>query len=406
MKALYKISLALMLLALWLAPVHPALAKGLADDKVVFGGSYVLKSGQTLNGTLVIFGGTAVIQKGATVDGDLAQVGGNLDLNGTVTGNVALVGGELSVGGTVEGDMVLLGGSATLTPTAVVEGNVNTAGGQLDKAEGAVIKGQVENSANFSIGPLAPLAPISPLAPIAPLFRDTGSSFAGGFGLLGAVFTVLSESFLLALLAALVALFMPNHTRRVANAIVEQPLTAGGVGCLTLIIALVALILLAALSITIILIPVTVSLIGLGSLALAAALLLGTIALGLETGNRLARAFHTEWPLPLSAFLGTLLLSLAVSAIATVLACFGWWAPFAVILAGVGGVVMTRFGAQAPLPPVAPVSGPLIAAPPPGPAPVTAAPAVPPPPAAPPEPPTLVEEPPKPKAKKGSGSTG
>jgi hypothetical protein len=205
---------------------------------------------------------------------------------------------------------------------------------------------------------------------------------------------------------------MPNHARRVANAIVEQPLTAGGVGCLTLIISVVVVFLLVALSLTIILLPVTIALMGFGSLALAAALLLGTIALGLETGNRLARAFKSEWPMPLAAFVGTLLLALVVNAISTILACFGWWAPFAVILVAIGGVVMTRFGSQAAQPPIAPVSAPIL---PPAPeAPEAPAPVEPPAPAEMAEPaapaeaaePPVPAEPAKPKGRKASGSSG
>jgi cytoskeletal protein CcmA (bactofilin family) len=416
MKTLYKISIAVLLLALFLAPTQSALAKGLAEDKVVFGGTYVLKSGDTLRGALIVFGGAAVVETDATVDGDVALVGGTLDLDGTVTGNVAVVGGVLRVSGTINNNMVLVGGTANLTSTALVEGDVTTAGGTLNQAEGAVIEGQVENSASPGLSLLPSLAPISPIAPIMPFTpqgSDSGSFFEGGFGILGAVFAVLSQSFLLALLAALVALFMPNHTRRVANAIVEQPLTAGGVGCLTLIISVVVVFLLVALSFTIILLPVTISLMGFGSLALAAALLLGTIALGLETGNRLARAFKSEWPMPLAAFVGTLLLALVVNAISTILACFGWWAPFAVILVAIGGVVMTRFGSQAAQPPVAPVSAPVLPPPPPPAAPEAPAPVEPPAPAETAEAPAPTQaaepavpaEPPKPKGRKSSGTS-
>jgi hypothetical protein len=70
MKTLYKIAIAVLLLALFLAPTQSALAKGLAEDKVVFGGTYVLKSGETLRGALVVFGGAAVIETDAEVDGD------------------------------------------------------------------------------------------------------------------------------------------------------------------------------------------------------------------------------------------------------------------------------------------------------------------------------------------------
>jgi hypothetical protein len=353
MKTITKLPLVLLLLALWLAPAGPALAKGAHQDQVVFGDTYVLESGETLDGSLLVFGGAAVVEDGASVTGDVGLIGGTLQIDGTAD-DVGVVGGVLQLGGTLTGNLILFGGTAHLGETAVVEGDVTIAGGSLEREAGAVIEGSVQEASHFSpdlVAPVLPILPSVPEVPVAPVVPriENAPSFRGfmsdsataGVGLLTALFTVVAESLLLALLAALVALFLPNHTRRVAAAISEQPLTAGGVGCLTLLILVAAVVLLVGLMITIIFIPVSIALIGFGSIAFVAALLLGMIALGLETGNRLARAFNANWPMPLTAFLGTLLLGIVVNAIWAIFACFGWWAPFAVMLLALGGVVMT-----------------------------------------------------------------
>jgi hypothetical protein len=170
---------------------------------------------------------------------------------------------------------------------------------------------------------------------------------------------VFGQAFLMALLAALVVAFIPVPTQRVAQAIATQPAVAGGLGCLTGLLAPVALIFLALLTLTIILAPLTISLIGLGTILLAVALLFGEIAIGLEVGQRLVKSFRWEWPLPLVAVLGTFLTVLVVNAIGALLWCFGWWVPMLVAAIAVGGVIMTRFGTRAVLPPTTPVSGPV-----------------------------------------------
>ena len=413
MKTIYRISLLLVLLAAFLVPASPAFAKGLAEDKVVLGGTYLLKSGQTLQGNLVIFGGASIIDKGATVNGDVALIGGSLQVSGTVNGDMAQIGGDLVLNGTVTGDVVLVGGSAHVNATAVVGGNLTTAGGTIDQSPGAQIQGQVQTAPYPGTNFIAPMLPALTLP-----------AAQSGTSLLWSIFQLLAETFGLALLAALITLFLPNHSRRLAGAIAEQPLTAGGVGCLTLIIYVVAVIMIGLLTFTVILAPITIPLLSFGALAFFAALLFGVIGIGLEVGNRMARAFHTEWPIPLAAFLGTLLLGFVINLGFMVLGqlgwwlqCFIWWVPILLILVALGGVVMTRFGVQTPPAPIAPVSAPIlpaeqptVAAPIPPAPPASPAPSAAPPAPPPTEPTTAAEpgpeaEPAKPKGKKRSGSS-
>ena len=114
--------LILILLVLTLFWPSPAFAKGLFEDKVVFGGTYTLESGQTLDGNLVIFGGAVTTEADSTVAGD-----------------IALIGGVAEIGGEVQGNMVGIGGAVQLTSSAVVNGDLVTIGATLNRAEGAQV---------------------------------------------------------------------------------------------------------------------------------------------------------------------------------------------------------------------------------------------------------------------------
>jgi hypothetical protein len=115
---------------------------------------------------------------------------------------------------------------------------------------------------------------------------------------------------------------------------------AGGVGLLTVIVTPIILLLLA---ITCILSPISL----LGAMALVVAWVFGRIAIGLEIGNRIAKSFDRDWPIPLAAGVGTFGLALVVDSVGTFIPCVGWLIPTLVGLFGLGGVVLTRFGTQA-----------------------------------------------------------
>src|SRR5512137_2944698 len=160
MKALYKTITLLVLLAFLALPTGAVFAKGMEDGKVVFGDSYTLKSGETLDGDLVVMGGAVEVQNNATVDG-----------------NVVVMGGSIQIDGTVNHDVVIIGGTMSLGSTAVVGGNVVTVGGSLQKADGAQVKGQVINSVAPAIDiangtTMLPLftSPVTPQAPQPPQF--------------------------------------------------------------------------------------------------------------------------------------------------------------------------------------------------------------------------------------------
>jgi len=105
------------------------------------------------------------------------------------------------------------------------------------------------------------------------------------------------------------------------------------------------------LTVTIILIPVAAAVV----VALFVAGVFGWIAIGYEIGQRFTAAIHQNWHPAFSASLGVFTLTLVAKALTgiPVLNCVGWLVPFLLGLAGLGAVLMTRFGTQSVVAPAA-----------------------------------------------------
>jgi hypothetical protein len=311
MKTTTKLFFVIALLAV-LAWPHVALAQGQQGDKYVLGGTYTLASGETLNGNLFVFGGIATLENGSQVNGD-----------------VMLAGGTLRVSGEIQGNIVATGGLISLNSTAVVTGDVNTIAANLERASGARVDGKVNSG---TTGPIEiPGIPGVIRVPEAQSLRFITSPIVTGFW-------YFFRSFLWAALAVLVSLFLHRQTERVAQAMVAQPLIAGGIGLLTTVVFPLLLILIA---ITLIGIPVSF----LGAILLVIAWGFGVIAVGTEVGKRIAKLLQQEWALAVSAGIGTFILTLVVNGIGFI-RCVGWVAPAIVGMLGLGAVILTRFGTQ------------------------------------------------------------
>ncbi len=335
MKRIVRIASLILLALLVFVPLQSAAAKGSSfDGQVIFGQSYTLKNGESLNGDLLVFGGTATLEEGSTVNGNVVLFGGSLVANGEVSGDVAVTGGTVTIG-----------------KTAHLRGNLTTVGASLERAEGSQIDGKIYNTATSWVGngingnnPVTPAIPATPVVPTIHVNFDPIGKVLNGFG----------QALGLAVLAMLVMLFLAPHADRVAHAVMAQPLTTGGLGLLTVIVAPITLILL---TVTIILIPVVAVVI----VALFVAGIFGWIAIGYEIGQRFTTAIHQNWHPAFSAGLGVFTLTLVANVLTgiPVLNCVGWLVPFLLSLAGLGAVIMTRFGTQSVLAPAIVVSAPL-----------------------------------------------
>lgn len=310
---LRSILFALLIFTCTLALPSPVYAQTPNDDKLIIGTSYQLDNGQTLNGDLMIVGGSAILKE-----------------NSKVIGNIFFTGGSLDVYGEVDGNITGMGGAIFLADTAVIHGDITTLGASLRRSDKAVVEGDFSFQAPGDVR-IPEIPRIELPRAIAPAFH---LDFKPIFNFLWAIL----QSLALAALAVLLTLFLEKPTNRVAQSIVSQPVTAGGLGLLT---AIVAPALLITLAITILLIPLSL----LGILVLGIAVLYGWIAIGLEIGKRIAELLRQEWALPVSAGIGTLLLNL-VAASVTQIPCVGWLAPFTISMLGLGGVIISRFGMQ------------------------------------------------------------
>lgn len=289
-------------------------AKDLLDDKVVFGGTYTLAEGDTLNGNLVVFGGTITLEVDSTVNGDVVLIGGTVDAMGTVNGNLVGIGGVLKLG-----------------EASFLHGDLVTIGAAINKEIGAKVSGQVIQGFGF---------PFQFDMPAEMQFDEVSPpniNFSGNPAL--DVVWFFFRMFIWAALAVLLVIFFSAQTDQVVQAALDQPLITAGAGLLTAILAPLALL---ALSITIILIPVAF----IAVILLGVAWLMGWVALGLEVGRRIAKMLNQEWAPAISAGIGTLVLYFVLAGFDQLVPCVGGLPRALVGLWGLGAVLMTYFGTR------------------------------------------------------------
>jgi hypothetical protein len=153
-----KILIACLLALLLIAPASPALANG-GEGVVRFGEDFTLESGEEVNGDVVVFGGNVVLEEDSFVDG-----------------TVFIMGGNATVASEVDDELVVFGGNVELKPTALIGSDVVALGGQVERAEGAVVEGNVLEgvTTGFFRGPrIVRVVPFPPTSGMVPL--ETGT---------------------------------------------------------------------------------------------------------------------------------------------------------------------------------------------------------------------------------------
>jgi cytoskeletal protein CcmA (bactofilin family) len=286
------------------------MAGGLYDGKVVFGTNFTLESGETLDGELLVFGGNVTLEPESRVTGDVVLFGGSIVSDGDIGGNLAV-----------------LGGNVILNSQAVVKGDLIHLGGTIQKQEGARVLGEEVSENTFDI-------PLD-FHWVGPDFRWFGYS---PMSVASQGLWFLFRCFMLAALAMLVVLFLPEPTKRVAAAIVEQPLLAGGLGLFTAVVTPFIVLLLVIFILTI---PIAI----LYVFAVIVAVLFGWIGMGLEVGRRLEEIFKWDLHPAAAAGLGTFLFSVVVLGIGFI-PCVGWTAQVLASFFAAGAILLTRFGSQ------------------------------------------------------------
>ncbi len=320
-------------------------------DRIVTGGDYVLRNGETERGSVVVFGGSAQVEQGALVDGDLA-----------------VFGGDVTVAGTVDGDVVVFGGGVTITRNAVIEGDCVSLGGSVTVDQGATIRGQLLDHLEshwFPFGSwtdgewnwrrrtdgwnLPVPTPAVPSVPIIPEFSRTvihqGPSFLGRIG--GAFLSAVGVG----IAVLLITLFWPQPVDQVRQVFVREPVLSGLLGFVTLLASALLTPLLLVLSAVLVLL-LCVGLLGFPLIAILwllilAAALLGWSAVGSLAGRWMAKRLSLQGgSAMMEAALGAGLVFLVLGVIGAVpwLGVGARFIRFAVTCVGLGAVVLTRFG--------------------------------------------------------------
>ncbi len=307
----------LLVIVTMLVMAVPAFASDGQPPGQVVWGDFTLQSGQTMKGDLIVFGGDVRIEADSQVEGSLV-----------------VWGGDVEIAGTVEKDVVAMGGDVLLRKTARIYGGLMALGGTVEREMGAQVSGQqVVNPPQWSWwrwGWGAVPMPVYPYWPSDGLPAMVFQVAMRGLGLL-------LRTVVMAGLAGLVVLLWPRAATRVGRSALERPLNAFGMGLLTLI---VGVLLAVGLIITLCLSPVGAAV----AIALVVAVLFGQLAIGIVIGERLmptltSRAVAPFWTAALGAGLLTLLIDLL-----DLIPCVGWVGGFLVTCAGLGAVVLTRFG--------------------------------------------------------------
>lgn len=346
-----KILITILTLILSLLFAAPALAQDGPDmgDQVFFGRDFTLQPEEEIEGNVVVFGGNVTISAGSKIDGDMVVFGGSAKIDGTVTGNVGM-----------------LGGKATLGETAVIEGDIALVGGEIQRAKGAVVEGRIEgiNTSGEEVneeyqeheeeGMASPVPPTPPVPPV-PSIPPVHIVDSDPFNWMGRVFDLFKYvagtiAFFIALAAVswLVATFMPEQMKVTGDTLVESAAASFGVGLLTTLLAVVIG--------GVLLITICLAFIPpLAFILLGIATLFGWIVAGQLIGERLLIASGRPYPnLLVSTLVGVMVLTFVTKMpVIELVPCLGWMLNvlgvllgFIVAHAGLGAVILTRFGTR------------------------------------------------------------
>lgn len=321
----------------------------------------IIGSGETVDGDVTVVDDALIIEGGGVVDGDVTVFSGSADIEGQVTGDATVFGGEMFLSGVVDGDLVIFGGNLEVSPGAMVGGSCVTLGGTVEDDSDDVSCSSFGNRLGaFGLHQFPPMPempempdlpemPEAPEAPpIPPRIEVRPPSLAARIGdVLLDVSEVVGRSLFLGILALVVTAIFPRQLQQVSQTVRQKPAASGAVGILTAIagpsIIVLLLVVLAITCVGLLLYPAVFLL----ALALFAALLMGWVALGDLLGRSILRRVGVKASLPLSAALGTALLTLILGGLG--LLPFIWGESLIVVLlasVGLGAVTLTQFGVK------------------------------------------------------------
>lgn len=308
--------------ALLLLPTTSVLAQDRQpgdDGVVIWNKDYVLEEGQQLAGDLVVFNGDATLKVNSLVEGSVVVWNGNAEVEGTVEQDIVVSNGDIH-----------LGSNAWVQGDVVCTWNCN-----LEREEGARLDGKTIEGLPMGDSHWPGFTWNPPSVPFS--FWTSGPRWL--MNKVFEMFRVLISVLVIAAIAGLVALVMPQQMTRVGQTMLQAPWASLGMGLLTVLAAIALMVLLV----------LTICLPPLVAFALAAAGVFGWVCMGALIGERLLVALKVREVTPLwTAVLGTLFITLISAGLsaALCLAPLGWLLTVAAGCLGLGAVVLTRWGTR------------------------------------------------------------
>jgi hypothetical protein len=274
---------------------------------------------------IVKFGESVFVANDEMVRGDLVVFGGNAMIEGMVVGNVVVIGGDIRArsGAEIKGDAVVIGGD-------------------IEEDDDVVINGE-----RVRIESLVPNIHWLP-----PWWTGDGQWFR---------LVVLPVTlFIQLILAFLVLLFLRDRVFRGDQHLSENYLKSFGVGLLSAFVGVFALI--------IIMIPLFITIIGIPLALLLIVSCVGVFIIAwtlfsFSLGTMVARRFQFQTDNPfLMVFIGAVLINLPsiigfvlgtghlslLSPVSVAFSALGWFVKGFAYLAGLGALVLSRFGSRSP----------------------------------------------------------
>lgn len=286
-------------------------------NSLILGGSCILSNGAVHDGPIIILGGSAFFEEGSKVNGNIVLLGGTLEINGRIDGAITVIGSSLH-----------------LNSTSYVHGNVYHSGSTLQIDPQAIITEivpQINSSENNSY---------------------TDEKIPDRFWKSAEKFNHYSEISIqvlfLSLLAIITAALMSGSMEKIVLQLPHKLIQALGLGILSIIsLLLIGLFMV----ITLIGIPFAIILISL----IIILCIFGWFNLGLYTGREISRLIKTDWSVPVSTGIGTLLLSI-FSRLMRWIPCVGSILITFMVIIGLGSVIMYFINPKQQAPQAAPFS--------------------------------------------------
>jgi hypothetical protein len=293
----------------------------------------VLTPVASAQGFTVRVSGDIVVPRDTTHDGSAVAMNGQIRVDGTLRGDALAMNGDILVNGTVTGSVRTFNGNIVLGSSAVVQGDVWSANGRIDRKPGSKVRGQVQGPVISPSTPVPAPGPTpvpTPTAPEPPPPSLPAEPWPDGSwwwsGTMRAVAAWTMVGFIV--LAGVLSGVFPTQIRRIADVLHRSPgesLLAGVV----LWVALPPLVVVLALSIVgipiVAFLPFILMLVG----------IVGFAGLSQFIGDRLLGGFQQQHNIVLESVVGAALLGVLVF-----IPALGWLAILFAVTWGIGAVLV------------------------------------------------------------------